>query len=62
MPELVYNSKGFLAVFNFEDRFVYREINFQRYLTSIINEGARFRGVWDGKRFSIDDGVTDIGG
>jgi alpha-galactosidase len=62
MPELVYNSKGYLAVFNFKNREVYREINLRQYLADILNEGAQCEDVWDGKRFSIDDGIIDIGG
>jgi alpha-galactosidase len=60
-PELVYNSKGYLAVFNFENRIVHREIPFRFYLADILNESAQFEDVWDGKRFSVDDGIMDMG-
>ena len=60
-PELVYNSKGYLAVFNFEDRVVHRKIPIRFYLTDTLNESARFEDVWDGRRFSVDEGVIDMG-
>ena len=61
IPELVYNSKGYLAVFNFEDRVVRKRIPFGVYLQDIAEETAQFQDVWSGDTFVISEGVLDMG-
>ena len=61
IPELVYNSKGYLAVFNLEDRVDDKRIPFVVYLQGIVEETARFEDVWSGDAFVISEGVLDVG-
>ena len=60
IPELVYNSKGYLAVFNFKDRAVQKRIPFD-YLQGIVKETAQFKEVWSGDIFTISEGVLNVG-
>ena len=61
IPELVYNSKGYLAVFNFEDRAVHKRIPLSVYLQDIVEETAKFQDVWSSDTFVISEGVLDVG-
>jgi len=61
IPELVYNSKGYLAVFNVEDRVVHKRLPFVAHLQGIVEETARFEDVWSGDAFVISEGVLDVG-
>jgi hypothetical protein len=61
IPELVYNSKGYLAVFNFSNRMVYKRIPYQYYLGDILGEDVRLKDVWDESVFIVTEGSIDIG-
>jgi alpha-galactosidase len=61
IPELIYNSKGYLAVFNFEDRVVHKEIPLGIYLRGMAEETAKFQDVWSGDTFVIAEGLLDVG-
>lgn len=61
IPELVYNSKGYLAVFNFSNRTVYKRIPYQYYLGDLLDEDVRLKDVWDESVFIVSEGSIDIG-
>ena len=61
IPELVYNSEGYLAVFNFEDRVVHKRIPLGVYMPEIVEEMARFQDVWSGDTFVMSESILDVG-
>ncbi|MBN2048763.1 MAG: alpha-galactosidase [Anaerolineaceae bacterium] len=50
MPELVYNTRGYLAVFNFSDESVDKNIPYLR-LERVLETGSELVDVWDGLSF-----------
>jgi len=61
IPELVYNSQGYLAVFNLQSRSVRRQVPLHDYLESMLPDPARFVDVWSGEAFVAKDGWLDLG-
>jgi alpha-galactosidase len=61
MPEAVYNSQGYLAVFNFQGRPARKQLDLRRYLAGVLPADARFTDVWSGEAFAAVDGVLDLG-
>jgi alpha-galactosidase len=61
MPELVYNSSGYLAVFNFEDRPLQKTLPLSPHLEGIVAEGARLEDVWNGQSFTAAGGRLELG-
>ena len=61
IPELVYNSRAYLAVFNFEDRAVHKRIPLSVYLQDIVEETAKLQDVWSSDTFVISEGLLDVG-
>ncbi len=60
-PELVYNSAGFLALFNFGERPAEKAVDLTPYLGETIAPDAVFEDVWSGERFSLLSRRLDIG-
>jgi alpha-galactosidase len=61
IPEMVYNSRGYLGVFNFADQPSHKSIELRRYLDGILPEDAQFVDVWNGEKLAISGGVLDVG-
>jgi alpha-galactosidase len=61
IPELVYNSQGYLAVFNFQERPVRKQLVLNSYLPDLRPKRAEFEEVWTGRRYRIEAGSLDIG-
>jgi alpha-galactosidase len=61
IPELVYNSQGYLAVFNFQSRSVRRQVPLDHYLEGMLPEAARFVDMWSGETCAAKDGLLDLG-
>ncbi len=61
MPELVYNSQGYLAVFNFADRPVHKRVVWQPYLEGLVDPAAHFVDVWSDERLQATRGILDLG-
>lgn len=62
LPEIVYNSAGYLAIFNFTDRPAARRVAHRRWLAGLVPEEAELRSVWeDGKTYRISAGHLDLG-
>ncbi|MBN1314431.1 MAG: alpha-galactosidase [Anaerolineales bacterium] len=60
-PEMVYNSAGYLAVFNILDRPTSKQIPYCAYLADLLPASALFQDIWSGEQFTIKDGVLDLG-
>ena len=60
-PELVYNSSGYLAVFNLSDRPRYKTDDLNPYLADVLEENASFEDVWTGEVFSCNGTKLDLG-
>jgi alpha-galactosidase len=60
-PELVHNSRGYLAVFNFEDRAVRKRIPIGKYLPGSASDGDHYMDVWSGEIFRVSEGLLDLG-
>jgi alpha-galactosidase len=58
-PSLVYNSSGYLAVFNFADHITPRRVDLKRYLDGIENL-TEITEVWSGKKFGLAQGILDL--
>lgn len=61
MPEVVYNSAGFLAVFNFQDRAARKRVPLDANLEGVADELVRGVDVWSGDSFSVSEGTLDLG-
>ena len=60
-PELVYNSRGYLAVFNFSDRTLRKRVSYQPHLVNVMPATVQLEDVWNGERFSIKEHDLDLG-
>ncbi|MBM4431460.1 MAG: hypothetical protein FJ026_14115 [Chloroflexi bacterium] len=60
-PEAVYNSVGYLAVFNFQERAVQKQVPLGRYLHGVVGPSACWQDVWSGEQFACQDGLLDVG-
>ncbi len=58
MPEIVYNSAGFLAVFNFADRPVRKQIDLRRYL-SVGEASLDLEEIWSGSKITLAHGLLE---
>ena len=62
MPELVYNTAGYLAVFHFGDRPTDKLVARRGALAELVPAEATLCSVWDERRFGFgDDGVLRLG-
>jgi len=61
MPELAYNSSGYLAVFNFSEKAVNKTLNIKQYLESEIDSKTEFVDVWSGESFVLDKWNLSLG-
>ena len=61
IPEAVYNSAGYLAVFNFADGTVAKRVPLDKYLHGIVDRSARWQDVWSGGHLASKDGLLDLG-
>ena len=61
IPELVYNSAGYLAVFNLENRVSGKRANLGKYLGGILKQNAAVCDVWDGAHLTLVNGYLDVG-
>lgn len=61
MPELVYNSSGYLAVFNFSEKSVFKKVNLQKYLEGMVDSKVELVDVWNGEKFFLKEWVLDVG-
>ncbi len=61
MPEVVYNSRGYVGVFNFADQCAHRSVTLGRYLEGILPEEAQLVDVWNGDLFAVSAGVLEMG-
>jgi alpha-galactosidase len=60
MPEIVYNSTGFLAVFNFADHPVRKQVDFSRYL-ALSDTELPLDEIWSRKKYLLKNGMLDFG-
>lgn len=60
IPELVFNSSGFLAVFNFANRTVFKKLVLPDSLKELLS-GASLTEVWKQKKIEIHGNVLDLG-
>jgi alpha-galactosidase len=60
MPELVYNSQGYLAVFNFSDLPVHKVISLSGPLEDLTAGVHRFKNVWDNSLYLPINGQLDL--
>jgi len=61
IPELVYNSRGYLAVFNFADKDVKKTISIKSYLHDVIHPAIRLVDVWNDTKYTVNRNVIDFG-
>lgn len=61
IPELVYNTAGYLAVFNFLDGPAPKRLRLADHLDGLLPNDATLRDVWDDTTFAVCDGVLDLG-
>jgi alpha-galactosidase len=61
IPELVYNSRGYLAVFNFQEQPVRKRVRLKYYLSGLLPEAVEWEDVWSGECHQAADGVLDLG-
>ncbi len=61
IPEIVYNSKGYLAVFNFVDRTIHKRVPLNAYLERRLDQRDWFVDVWNSDLFIVSDGILDLG-
>jgi len=60
-PELVYNSRGYLAVFNLQDTPAYKSIALDPYLDGIDMDSLQATNVWTGESFTPSGAALDLG-
>ncbi len=60
-PEWVYNSSGYLAVFNLSDKLRYKTDDLAPYLGDELEENETFEDVWTGECFSCKGHRLDLG-
>jgi len=60
-PELVYNSSGYLAVFNLQDTPVHKSITLDSYLGGMGMDSFRATDVWTSETFSSSGAALDLG-
>ena len=58
IPEIYYNTAGFIGVFNFQNKKIDKKVNFNEYPNFKIPN--RLKDVWTGELFSIINGVLHI--
>jgi len=61
IPELVFNSRGYLAVFNFQDHAVHKSARLLPYLQGVLDASASFTDVWRGEPVSAREGTLELG-
>lgn len=61
VPELVWNTAGWLAVFNFEGRPAAKRLRFAHHLAAVTTADAAFEDVETGAGVRVVDGVLDLG-
>jgi len=61
IPELVYNSKGYFAVFNFADKTVDKKISMNTSLSALIHPGIRLVEVWSNAEYTVTKDGIDLG-
>ena len=61
IPELAYNTEGYLAVFNFGERAVKKVVDFNKYLSDVIEPDQVFTDLWSGRNYTAQDRVLDMG-
>ena len=61
IPELVYNSSGFLSVFNLGDRPVRKRIALSSYLEGLDVDSLQATNVWTGESYGPSGAVLDLG-
>ncbi|MBN1946521.1 MAG: alpha-galactosidase [Bradymonadales bacterium] len=59
--ELVYNTTGYLAIFNFSRRARHKRVPFSPYFEGLVDPGATFVSVWDGRRYRFNGSYLDAG-
>ncbi len=61
VPELVYNSRGYLAVFNFSDKPIQKNIPMNPHLKRVIPTGSRLIDVWTGVEYKVTRDGFEVG-
>jgi alpha-galactosidase len=61
IPEIVLNSAGYLAVFNFADQTVHKSIDWSRYMKGLLKEETLLIDAWTGEQFVASSGLLDLG-
>ncbi|HMB20857.1 MAG TPA: hypothetical protein VKQ10_07305, partial [Spirochaetota bacterium] len=61
IPELVYNSKGYLAVFNFSNKAVDKNISMNTSLSALLHPGVRLVDVWSNAEYTVSKDGVDLG-
>ncbi len=61
MPELVYNSSGYLAVFNWKGQGVHKEVRLGDYLPAWKGHALLWEDAWTGETIQAPGGELDLG-
>ena len=61
IPELVYNTRGYLAVFNFTGKRMQKNIPMNSHLGRVIRSGSRLIDVWSGLEYKVTSDGFEAG-
>ena len=59
IPEIYYNTSGFIGIFNFKNVFVNKAIDFKK-ISAITNNITILKDIWTEERFELNNGVLEL--
>lgn len=61
LPQTVYNSAGYLGVFNFQDERRSMQLPISGSLAAILQKAESLRDVWTGEEWGLEDASLELG-
>jgi len=61
VPEVVYNDKGYLGVFNFEDERRTMTLPLSEVLRELLHGAKSVRDLWTGEEWSLEKPSLELG-
>jgi alpha-galactosidase len=59
MPEIIYNTAGYLGIFNFKNITISKRIDIN-YYTSLLSKVNKLQDVWTSEKIILDHGVINL--